>query len=303
MVGLLITILLAFFLKGCIKMLPVQERQPKRVLRLVAITIAALLGTVLIVLLVGFLVRGATGFLALIMGPMFSIVLSILSVLIPLIAGLLFLAAALLGWSARLAHLYEELCTLERKINELNGHVDYRIRELLPPPGPAMDIVKVPIIKTASTAVLLLLLVAGNIQLDAQTTARARIDITSSVDPIDMANGLRMLSESASAITTTYGVSRWEIIPFSENGWTAAPAAVIDMPDLHSVNCPSVERSEADFFRGVATARLDEAQRKCDQLKNVARRQYEAVLAIKLSEVRARAGTALPSTTSDTGQE
>ena len=125
LVGLLITILLAFFLKGCIKMsLPVAEHQPKKVLRLVAITIAALLGTVLIVLLVGFLVRGATGFLALIMGPMFSIVLSILSVLIPLIAGLLFLSAALLGWSARLAHLYEELCTLERKINELNGHVE-----------------------------------------------------------------------------------------------------------------------------------------------------------------------------------
>src|ERR1700722_3598684 len=123
LVGVVVCILLAFFLKGAVKMfLPVAEHHPKKVLLIVVVTIAFMLAAVLIVLLIGFLIRGASGFLALLMGPLFSVVLSVLSVLIPVVAGLLFLAAALLGWSTRLTHVFEDLCTLERKILELDSH-------------------------------------------------------------------------------------------------------------------------------------------------------------------------------------
>lgn len=287
LIGLLICILLAFFLKGAVKMfLPVAEHHPRKVLLLVALTIAFLLAAVLIVLLLGFLIRGASGFLALLMGPLFSLVLSVLSVLIPVIAGLLFLACALLGWSARLAHLYEELCTLDRKIVELDSHVDYRIRELLPPPSESTEIAKVPVFRVGSTVAVAILLCGGLADLRAQSVAHTRVDITSSVDRADLSNGLRQLSESSAALTTALGITRWEFIPFSDDAWTAAPSAAVAMPILSTVRCTNVLPSEADFFSGVAKARQDEAQRKCDQMKNIAQQQYEETLLIKITDWR-----------------
>jgi len=286
-IGLLVCILLAFFLKGAVKMfLPIAEHHPKKVLLFVALTIAFLLGTVLIVLLIGFLIRGATGFLALLMGPLFSVVLSVLSVLIPVIAGLLFLASALLGWSARLAHFFEDLCTIERKILELNSHVDYRIRELLPPPSASKEIVKAPMFRIGSTVTLAIFLCGGFCALRAQPVAHARIDSTSSVDRVDLANGLRLLSESSAALTITFGITRWEFIPFSDDAWTAAPTAAVDMPNLPSVSCGRILPSEADFFSGVAQARQEEARKKCNQIKSTAQQQYEAMLLTKVTEWR-----------------
>jgi hypothetical protein len=287
LIGLLVCVLLAFFLKGAVKMfLPAAEHHPKKVLRFIAVTIAVLLAIVLIVLLIGFLIRGATGFLALLMGPLFSIVLSILSVLIPVVSGLLFLASALLGWSVRLNHQYEDLCTLERKILELDAHVDYRIRELLPAPSGSKELVKVPVFPAGATLVLMVLLCGGLSVLRAQPVARARVDITSSVDRSDLSNALLQLSQLSAPLTITFGITRWEFIPFSDDGWKAVPTAAVDMPALSKIFCEGPPPSEADFFTGVAKARQEEAEKKCSQMKSAAQQQYEKSLPTKLEEWR-----------------
>jgi hypothetical protein len=178
------------------------------------------------------------------------------------------------------------LCTIERKIHELNSHVDYRIRELLPPPSASKEIVKAPMFRIGSTVTLAIFLCGGFCALRAQPVAHARIDSTSSVDRVDLANGLRLLSESSAALTITFGITRWEFIPFSDDAWTAAPTAAVDMPNLPSVSCGRVLPSEADFFSGVAQARQEEARKKCNQIKSTAQQQYEAMLLTKVTEWR-----------------
>lgn len=235
-----------------------------------------------------YLIRTADYELLIHLGWAFGPGLAVFGIVTLLLAGALFAARWLYGWSGRFARDWEELDQLERDAALIKERAERVLKrqstsfvDKSTPRGQRDGA------KHFLLALPLILSLLGQTPLMAQD-AYVFPDWTPSVNETERAGALRELSRRVPSLSRTYGVERWHIAGFTDDAFVTIPS-VINWPQRLSVECPEPKLGKIQRLLVEAReAAEEEARQRCARLtENERRRLQKAESGAKIKIERA----------------
>jgi len=211
-----------------------------------------------------FLTRAAAGPLAW-LSPWFPPAAATLAGIVVLFSGLLHTAAHFYGWSRREAAAWEALDSLEAEL--LLHATEAALRRDRPMTAAAP-------LRSGLTAAALLLLLASQ----AQGQGFVRLDVTASMDSVSPANRTQVLQIVRATIRelgTRGPIRRWEVQPFSDDGFDLGPRWEVTWPAPPDSICSPPAFTEVEQLLAQPHAdRVRRAENACDVKRRNTRRAY-----------------------------
>jgi hypothetical protein len=302
LIGITATILLTYGAKGLIGLtfLAHWSEQPKGGFHSIKRALAVLGVIEAILLFVLFLLRGSTG------GSLAEfawwMATSILSVLTPTIAALLFVATGFLAWSSEHHRDWEAWHALRREIQAFQGYCAKRPDDLdktLPPAKAPAE--KPPKAAAAALAALFILRpwqpcgsAAGQAPPAVPAVPAANcsdaavqiwMDVSSSMSIEQRCNAAAYVDRQLDDMIRL-GIKRWEFFSFYEDAWTTQPFHATFVSTFKDPPCEPVDLTELErILKRAAEKTKREAEEHCNQAKQAAFESYRADLKRVMSDM------------------
>jgi hypothetical protein len=177
----------------------------------------------------------------------------------PLLAGSLFSASSLLGWSENLSSKWRTLATVATDITVFRRHTTRwlaRHGDMVHYVRPSNSLIPPFILVVA-------LLLLTNSSASGQSIGQIYVDTSTSVDEHGMSTALSYLNRNLFKITEVSRVSEWQLFRFGDS-WYIEPYYTVELGDWNVSTCRSGSASEGErVFRGLREARENAARSEC----------------------------------------
>jgi hypothetical protein len=291
--GAVVAILVAILFKGGLAPFLAQaEKYPVQSGRRIRVALWATSGLEVVLLLIVFLVRNSSEGLASMIGWMFGPALSLLSLVTPLCAAVLFSGYVLLGWSLRKTEELDEIQELLRDIHVLcyacddsdfpsSDAVDPTTKR---PPAPDGKPPKEPVGRFIAALILAALLLGGHSRAQ-EPIGLLFVDKTTSVDDQARSYALALVQQRIPEITLQTHVSQWQFFLFDSDPWQMAPVYWFPVPSMDRIECTSAP-GDADWFTGPREARRKANEAKCKEKTSAQLANFQQQVGQKLERTQ-----------------
>jgi hypothetical protein len=290
--GVLVTVLLMFVFKGVWSALTPEDGRPRKTARTLSQQLLVVFplwaAAIVFALLLGRSLTAESEFA----NTIFNSLMTLLSLLSPALAAILFRFGELKNWARVHVKQYRGLEKLEGEVKELDAYCDSvearlpagRTKKLAPQDPPVSG-------SGLAAAAALIVLIAGSADLRASDCLnQIWIDKSSSPSAVQMESAMGRALELIPSVAQADCGLVWEFYGFASNAASATPFYTVRLPERPVDSCPAQARAGemGVLFRAVALAQEKKRRLACDDARKRANDAYQAEIARQLNEARAK---------------
>lgn len=273
--GVVIAIMLAFAAKGTAMILVASDAETPVAARDRLVRWVVLCGVVEILLLaVLFFVRSAAGELAVRLAWTFGPASGLISLVTPILSGMLAAVAELFTWSTNLTQAWDEADAVDAELVLLEDAARRALSGDDPPRWGAAPAQRTALLGpggagpgAVATGLLLSLLLCDA----AEAQGIVYTDWTVSSVAAERNDALREVVRVTPQVSRQHSIQTWMVVPFTDDAFTVMPRSVVRWPLAATVRCPAAAQGEAEvLIEALRRRRVQEAEAECARLRRLA---------------------------------